>query len=97
VVLIGRHGAMNPAGRLRCDMLDLSVPMAQPFGGLEHLLARLPALSNLLLEIKGSRRAYVEVHVLREGTLRSGGCVLRQGLLSPSQAAELAWTSLGAA
>jgi hypothetical protein len=77
-------------------MLDV-VPAAQPFGSLEHLLARLPNLSNLLLEIKGSRRAYVEVHVLREGTLRSGGCVLRQGLLSPSQAAELAWTGLGAA
>jgi hypothetical protein len=36
VVLIGRHGAMNPAGRVRCDMLDLSVPVAQPFGGLER-------------------------------------------------------------
>src|SRR5919198_2341350 len=35
VVLIGMHGAMNPAGRVRCDMLDLSVPVAQPFGGLE--------------------------------------------------------------
>ena len=36
VVLIGRHGATNPAGRVRCDMLDLSVPVAQPFGGLER-------------------------------------------------------------
>jgi hypothetical protein len=85
---------MNQAGRVHCDMLDLSVPVAQPFGGFEHLLARLPDLSNIcFLRL----RARAVVLVLRDGTLRSGGRVLRQGLLSPSQAAELAWTGLGAA
>ena len=69
-------------------MLDLSMPLAQPLGCLEHLLAGLPDLSNLLLEIEGSRRAPVEVHILRDGALRSGGCVLRHGLLSPSQAGD---------
>jgi hypothetical protein len=61
--------------------------MAQPFGGIEHLLAGLLDLSNLPLEINVSSRAYidVQVQVSRNGTLINGGSFPRRRHLNSMQ------------